>query len=166
MLFKHLQVLKSYLSAFEGFAKKIRNYAQEKEMADEHHMKTTELGEIQKTIHDIAQKTADYEIQFEEVDKAIEGALETQFSEYITSVDQVGGHGVNTRLKKRFQQVEDAIDSLIKHVEKEAKEAEDFSNNFLDELARKDMFYQQLNTGKDMGDMENSSLDDDPKKQN
>lgn len=62
--------------------------------------------------------------------------------------------------------VENAIDSLIKYVEKEAKEATDFKDTFLDSLAKKDMFYQQLGDGVYKGDMENSSFDDDPKKKN
>ena len=76
----------------------------------------------------------------------IEETLNHQFNEFITSVDH-GGTGINSRLKKKFKIVEDAIDSLIKYVEKESKEAEDFKNTFLDSLVKKDMFYQQLGNG-------------------
>lgn len=126
-------------------------------------MKTAELANIQGTISEIANKSAGFESQLEKTLAVIEETLNHQFNEYITSVDH-GGSGINSRLKKKFKNVEDAIDSLIKYVEKESKEAEDFKNNFLDSLAKKDMFYQQLGSGVYQGDMENSSLDDDPKK--
>ena len=76
-------------------------------------------------VSEIAEKSGGFETQLETTLRVIEEALNHQFNEFITGVDH-GGNGINSRLKKKFKSVEDAIDSLIKYVEKESKEAQDF----------------------------------------
>ena len=173
MLYKHYQVIKSYQHAFDELIRKAQQYRKQEEQEALFSLKTSELQNIQATLDEIKQRTVGFNAQFEECKEEVMSTFGAQFNEYATSVDNSPGHGIDSKLPPKMKNLHAIIDALIRKVDSTKEETLQFKQEYMDELDRKKQFYDAQmreqsaefrKARQNMGDMENSSVDDDPER--
>lgn len=126
MLYKHYQVIKSYQHAFDELVQKAQQYRKQEEQEALFSLKTTELQNIQTTLDEIKQRTVAFNGQFVECRDEVMKTFGAQFNEYMTSVDNQPGHGIDAQLAPKMKNLHTNIDALIKKIDKTKEEAIEF----------------------------------------
>lgn len=169
MLYKHYQVIKSYQHAFDELVQKAQQYRKQEEQEALFSLKTTELQNIQTTLDEIKQRTVAFNGQFVECRDEVMKTFGAQFNEYMTSIDNQPGHGIDAQLAPKMKNLHSNIDALIKKIDKTKEEAIEFQAQYKNQMDDKQKFYKEQSKfqienqrKKEMGDMENSSINDGP----
>lgn len=66
-----------------------------------------------------------------------------QFNEYMTSVDNQPGHGIDGQLPPKMKSLHANIDALIKKIDKTKDEAIEFQTQYGKQLDDKQNFYKE-----------------------
>ena len=84
-----------------------------------------------------------FHTQFGDCKEEVMQTFTSQFNEYMTSIDNSPGHGIDAKLAPKMKGLHEKIDQLIKKIDKTKVEALEFQNQHHGELENKKKFYDE-----------------------
>ena len=106
-------------------------------------LKADEISNMQKQLDEIHEKSSTFIGSFRNVQKTVMFAFEAQLKEYMTSINNEGNYGLDSRLPNLMKSLHSKVDNLIDQVDRTRKEGQEFFDAYNKQLKEKKKFYEE-----------------------